>query len=167
MRRSKDPTTFTVLFEDSAALIGLTIALIGIMAAEILEMPILDGAASIGIGLVLTTTAAILARETKGLLIGEAADAELQASLLRIAAQDPAIERANGVLTVHLGPSQVVANLSAEFADALPAGEIELSVERIEKRVKDAHPEITTLFIKPQTAATYRDRRERIDAARG
>jgi cation diffusion facilitator family transporter len=165
VRRSKDPTTFTVLFEDSAALIGLALALIGITSAELLEMPELDGAASIGIGLVLAATAAILARETKGLLIGEAASPDLEASLLRIAAEDPAVDRANGVLTVHLGPQQIVANLSVEFDDRLPASELELSVERMESRVKQAHPEVTSVFVKPQRSETYRARLDEIVAA--
>jgi cation diffusion facilitator family transporter len=165
MRESKDPTTFTVLFEDSAALAGLLIALAGITAAQVFEMPELDGLASIGIALVLAATALVLARETKGLLIGEAAHPRLQASVLTIAAADPAIEQANGVLTVHLGPQQVVAALSAEFARDLTTPEIEACVTRIETGVKAQHPEITTLFVKPQSAGTYRRRREAIEAA--
>jgi cation diffusion facilitator family transporter len=167
MRESKDPTTFTVLFEDSAALAGLLIALVGITAAEVFEMPELDGLASIGIALVLAVTALVLARETKGLLIGEAAHPRLQESILEIAALDPAVERANGVLTVHLAPQQVVAALSAEFADELTAPEIEACVSRIETQVKTAHPEITTLFVKPQSAGTYRRRRAIIEAGAG
>jgi cation diffusion facilitator family transporter len=167
MRESKDPTTFTVLFEDSAALAGLLIALVGITAAQVFEMPELDGLASIGIALVLAVTALVLARETKGLLIGEAAHPRLQESILEIAALDPAVERANGVLTVHLAPQQVVAALSAEFADELTAPEIEACVSRIETQVKTAHPEITTLFVKPQSAGTYRRRRAIIEAGAG
>jgi cation diffusion facilitator family transporter len=167
MRESKDPTTFTVLFEDSAALAGLLIALVGITAAQVFEMPELDGLASIGIALVLAVTALVLARETKGLLIGEAAHPRLQESILEIAGLDPAVERANGVLTVHLAPQQVVAALSAEFADELTAPEIEACVSRIETQVKTAHPEITTLFVKPQSAGTYRRRRAIIEAGAG
>jgi cation diffusion facilitator family transporter len=165
MRESKDPTTFTVLFEDSAALAGLLIALAGVASAQYFDRPELDGLASIGIGLVLAATALVLARETKGLLIGEAAHPGLQASVLEIAQNDPAVERANGLMTVHLGPQQVVAALSAEFADELTTPEIETSVTRIEAQVKAAHPEITTLFVKPQSAGTYRRRRDVIEAA--
>ncbi|MCB8821500.1 cation diffusion facilitator family transporter [Microvirga rosea] len=163
VRESKDPTTFTVLFEDSAALAGLLIALAGVTAAQFFEMPELDGAASLGIGAVLTVTALVLARETKGLLIGEAADPRLEGSVLAIAQADPAIERANGVLTVHLAPNQVVAALSAEFSDELRTPDIEACVTRIETTIRQAHPEIMTLFIKPQTAGTYRRRREAIE----
>jgi cation diffusion facilitator family transporter len=167
VRRSKDPTTFTVLFEDSAALAGLAIALVGIGAAQALDMPELDGVASLGIGLVLAATAVFLARECKGLLIGEAALPEVQASVLRIANEDPAVQRANGVITVQMGPSQIVAALSAEFEDHLTSPEIEACVGRIEARIRTAHPEITTLFVKPQTAHTWRERRARIESAAG
>jgi cation diffusion facilitator family transporter len=167
VRRSKDPTTFTVLFEDSAALAGLAIALVGIGAAQALDMPELDGVASLGIGLVLAATAVFLARECKGLLIGESALPEVQASLLRIANEDPAVQRANGVITVQMGPSQIVAALSAEFEDHLSSPEIEACVGRIEARIRAAHPEITTLFVKPQTAHTWRERRARIESAAG
>jgi cation diffusion facilitator family transporter len=163
MRESKDPTTFTVLFEDSAALAGLLIALIGVAAAHHFDRPEFDGLASIGIGIVLAVTALVLARETKGLLIGEAAHPGVQASILALAQADPAVERANGVLTVHLAPHQVVAALSAEFADGLMTPDIEACVTRIEEKVKAAHPEITTLFIKPQSAGNYRRRREAIE----
>ncbi len=164
IRESKDPTTFTVLFEDSAALAGLLIAFAGVAAAQAFGMPELDGLASIGISVVLAVTALVLARETKGLLIGEAAHRGLQSAILEIAQADPAVERANGVLTVHLAPQQVVAALSAEFADELTANEIESCVTRIETQIKTAHPEITTLFIKPQSAGTYRRKREPVEA---
>jgi cation diffusion facilitator family transporter len=163
VRESKDPTTFTVLFEDSAALLGLLIALIGISAAQFFDRPELDGLASIGIGLVLAVTAIVLARETKGLLMGEAAHPDVQASILSIAQADPAVERANGVLTVHMGPQQVVAALSADFEDELTTAEIEACVRRIETRVKASHPEITTLFIKPQNTGTYRKRQQALE----
>ncbi|WP_054309880.1 cation diffusion facilitator family transporter [Mesorhizobium sp. 1M-11] len=162
--QSKDPTVFTVLFEDSAALVGLLIAFIGIFTSQLFDMPQLDGVASIGIGLVLAFVAVILARESKGLLIGEAAAPELQRSILAIAECDPAVDHANGVLTVHLAPKQVVANLSLEFIDALTASEIELAVERIEAQVKASHSEITALFVKPQRAGTYLERRKAVSA---
>ena len=155
VRRSKDPTTFTVLFEDTAALIGLLIAATGIWAAQFFGVPELDGVASLGIGVVLSLTAVLLARETKGLLIGERAEPELQASILRIAGADPAVQRANGVLTVHLAPNQIVAALSAAFEDGCTAPQIEASVARIEARIRAAHPEIVTLFVKPQTASAW------------
>jgi len=165
VRESKDPTTFTVLFEDSAALVGLTIALLGISAAQAFEMPELDGVASIGIGLVLAATALVLARETKGLLIGESARPGLQNAILAIAQADPVIERANGILTVHLAPRQVIAALSVDFQDDLTTVDVEECVTRVEALVRERHPEVSMLLVKPQSAGTYRIRRERAAAA--
>ena len=157
-RESKDPTTFTVLFEDSAALLGLLIAALGIAAAQAFDAPRFDGAASIGIGLVLLVSSMLLARETKGLLIGESAHPHLRDGILRIAAKDADVRTANGVLTVQMGPQQVVAALSVEFHDALNTTQIEKCVNRIEAAIKQAHPDITTLFVKPQTAETWQHR---------
>ncbi|ADV09770.1 cation transporter [Mesorhizobium sp. M7A.F.Ca.CA.001.09.2.1] len=165
VQSSKDPSVYTVLFEDSAALLGLIVAFAGILAAELLEMPELDGAASIGIGLILGATAIFLARESKGLLIGEPASPEVQMKVLAIAQQDPAVQRANGVLTVHMGPTEIVAGLSIEFEDHLTAPEIEACVERLEAQLKKEMPEITRLFVKPQTSGTWEQRRRLIDSA--
>ncbi len=162
-RNSKDPSTFTVLLEDSAALIGLFMALLGLAGAQLLDMPELDGIASIGIAGVLAFTAFLLARETKGLLIGEPAHAHVSASLLRIAASDPDVRAANGVLTMQMGPNQVVAALSAEFEDTRSTPDIEACVGRIEAAAKRQHPEITALFVKPQTPETWRARRTQIE----
>ncbi|MBZ9871476.1 cation diffusion facilitator family transporter [Mesorhizobium sp. BR1-1-9] len=165
VQSSKDPSVYTVLFEDSAALLGLIVAFAGISAAEIFEMPELDGAASIGIALILGATAAFLARESKGLLIGEPASPAVQKEVLAIAQQDPAVQRANGVLTVHLGPEEIVAGLSIEFGDHLSAPEIEACVERLEARLRKEMPEITRLFVKPQTSGTWEQRRKLIESA--
>ncbi|ENV00180.1 MULTISPECIES: cation diffusion facilitator family transporter [Acinetobacter] len=157
-RRSKDPTTFTVLFEDTAALIGLFIALTGIFLAHQLNIPELDGAASILIGVVLAVSAWLLARETKGLLLGETADPRLRENVLNIAQQDAAVYSANGVLTEQMGAHQVIASLSLEFKDDLTSDEIEACVNRIEAQIKQLHPEIITLFVKPQTKAVWLER---------
>jgi cation diffusion facilitator family transporter len=157
-RRSKNPTTFTVLFEDSAALVGLVIALVGVAAAYHLRMPQLDGIASIAIGLVLAFSSVLLLRETKGLLIGETAHPQVRKDILSIAARDPAIRHANGVLTVQMGPDEVVAALSAEFEDALDTPGIEQCIRRVEDAIKRRHPSVTVLFIKPQTREVWQQR---------
>jgi cation diffusion facilitator family transporter len=159
IRQSKDPGTFTVLLEDSAALIGLFIAFGGIFASHAFQRPELDGAASIGIALVLAFTAIFLARETKALLIGEAAPPDVEASIRAIAASDAAVAHVNGLLTVQIGPDNIVAALSAEFHDQLTTPEIESSVNRIEEAIRSRHPNITTLFVRPQTADAYQRRR--------
>jgi cation diffusion facilitator family transporter len=161
-RNSKDPTTFLVLFEDTAALLGLVIAAAGIAAAHAFDAPRLDGVASIGIALVLLVSSLLVARETKGLLIGETAHAPIRDAILRVAGEDPGVRRANGVLAVQLGPSQIVAALSLEFHEALSTKEIERCVNRIETAVCRASPDVVILFVKPQTAETWRSRAERV-----
>ncbi len=162
IRRSKDPMVFTVLFEDSAALIGLFIAFAGIFMAQALDAPRLDGVASIGIGIVLATTALLLARETKGLLIGEAASRRVQRAIVEIAEQDPDVQAVNDVLTDHLGPQQIIVAISAEFEDHLTAPQIEACVLRLEKALAERHPEIIAVFIKPQSARTWKARKGKI-----
>ena len=163
-RNSKDPTVFTVLFEDSAALLGLLIAAAGIAAAQIWNEPWLDGLASVGIALVLLVSSLLLARETKGLLIGEPAHPHLRESILKIASQDRDVLHANGVLTVQLGPDQIAAALSIEFRAELDTAGIERCVDRIETAIRHAHPDVTSVFVKPQNAATWRLRAARLRA---
>jgi divalent metal cation (Fe/Co/Zn/Cd) transporter len=150
VRKSKDPTTFTVLFEDTAAILGILIALAGTAAAEVFDAPVLDGVASIGIGILLGIVAAVLARETKALLIGEPADSELISAICTIARTEPGIRTSNGLFTVHLGPNQVVAALSLDFKDTLTAAEVEAIIFRLEGRVRRDHPEVVSLLVKPQ-----------------
>lgn len=157
-RRSKNPPAFMVFFEDSAALLGIVIAAGCTYLAVRLEAPMLDGVGSILIGLVLAATATLLARESKSLLIGERADPELSAAVLRIARQAEAVEQVNGIMTLHLAPQQIVVALSIDFADALRADQIEAQVLEIERQVRVEHPEIVAVFIKPQTAGTYQER---------
>jgi cation diffusion facilitator family transporter len=162
-RQSKDPSTFTVLLEDSAALLGLLIAFFGVLSSQWFGEPRLDGVASIGIALVLTVSAILLARESKGLLLGEPAHPVVREAILAIAAADPGVRCANGVLTMQMGPNQVVAALSAEFEDALTTPQIEACIHRIEKGAKAAHAELLTLFVKPQTAEVWKARRAAIE----
>lgn len=166
VRLSKDPSVYTVLFEDSAALLGLLVAFAGISAAEVFDIPEFDGVASLGIAAILGATAIFLARESKGLLLGEPASREVQAKVLAIAQQDAAVQRANGLVSVHIGPEEIIAGLSVEFEDHVAAPEIEACVERIEARLKAEVRTVKSLFVKPQTTRTWeRRRQEMADAA--
>jgi divalent metal cation (Fe/Co/Zn/Cd) transporter len=153
---------FTVLFEDTAALLGLFIAFLGITGAAYFDRPELDGVASILIGVILAMTAIFLARESKALLMGEAALPHVQKEILAAVSEDPDVERVNGVITVHLGPDQIVVALSLEFKDDRSTADIEDCVERIEARLKERRSDIASVFIKPQTSATWRERRARL-----
>jgi cation diffusion facilitator family transporter len=156
IRHSKDPPSFIVLFEDTAALIGLGIAFVGISLSIGLDRPVLDGVASILIGVVLAATAALLARETKSLLIGERANHFIVDSILKIAGTMEGVAHANGVLTVHLAPKQIVVALSLEFADELRTPQIEAKVTELERRIRLKHPAVVALFVKPQSPEGYK-----------
>ena len=151
VRESKDPTVFTVLFEDSAAMLGLIVAFIGILLSDQLGLPALDSAASIVIGLILGATAALLAYESKGLLIGESADSELVLEVEKIAMGKVGIERVNELLTMHLGPTDILLNLSLDFDDSLSAGQVETAISEMETAIKTAFPEIARVFIEAQS----------------
>ena len=155
IRESKDPPSFMVLLEDTAALIGIAIAACGVFAADRTGISALDGVASILIGVVLAVTATILARETKALLIGERASQRINDSIVALAREQAGVEDANGALTVHLAPDQIVAALSLEFEDELRTPAIEKSVVELEQRIRTRHPEIVALFVKPQTRRTF------------
>jgi cation diffusion facilitator family transporter len=162
LRRSKNPPGFIVLFEDTAALLGLLIAFIGTLLADRLAMPVLDGVAAIGISLVLAVTAITLARESKDLLIGEPASRRIRDGILEITRKVPGIERAHVVFTVHLAPDQVVVALSLEFADTLTTPEIEEKVAALEREIRQAYPEVIAIFVKPQTLGTYQSARRHV-----
>lgn len=155
-RRSKDPPTFIVLLEDTAAVLGLLVAFAGIWCAVYFEQPAFDGVASIVIGLILASTAAMLTRETKGLLIGERAHQQVLDSILAQVKAMDGVVGGNGLLTVHLAPHQILAALSVEFEDDLRTPQIEALVIDMEARIRQLHPEVVVLFIKPQSASRYK-----------
>jgi cation diffusion facilitator family transporter len=157
IRHSKDAPSFIVLLEDSAALIGLLIAFVGIYFSVNLNLPALDGVASILIGIVLAITALVLTRETKELLIGERAHQTTLDSILKIAGEIDGVVHANAALTVHLAPQQILVALSVEFADELRSPDIEARVIELERRVRETHSAVAVLFIKPQTSRHFQE----------
>jgi cation diffusion facilitator family transporter len=160
-RETKDPATIMVFLEDTAALIGIAIAAAGIGAAEYLGEPIYDGVASIGIGVLLAAVALFTARENKQLLIGEAARPSLVESIGRIARAEPGIAAYNGLLTIQLAPHEVVAALSIDFDDDLRASQVQGIVKRLEAHIRERHPEVVMVFVKPQEPDVYRRAHER------
>jgi len=155
VRHSKNPAVFTVLFEDTAALLGLLIAFIGLVLAQYLDLPWLDGAASIGIGVLLAFTAMFLAYETKALLIGEAASDVLRIGIQEIVAKAHSIRTINELRTMHMGPEDVLLALSLDFHDHLNAGQVEESIFILEMAIKSRFPEITRLFIEVQSQSRH------------
>lgn len=164
VRRTKDPAVLAVLLEDSAAMLGLVIAFAGVAGSYFLNMPILDGIASVGIGLLLAAIAVILAIETKALLIGEAANPQVVAAIRRQAEDHAHVASTNEILTMHLGPDDILVNLSLDFRDGIPSGTVEATVTALEKQVKAAVPEVRRIFIEVQSAKGHA---EQVAAAAG
>jgi divalent metal cation (Fe/Co/Zn/Cd) transporter len=150
-RRSKDPPTFIVIFEDSAAILGIFAAAGGTAAALLTGDSRWDGVASLVIAVLLAAVAGLLARESKELLIGERADPALSEAILRTASGIAGVCSANSIMTVQLAPDNVIATLSLDFFDYLRAPDIERAVVELEARIRSAHPQVSALFVKPQS----------------
>ena len=147
VRTGKDPSIFLVLFEDSAALLGLMVAFAGILLQQITGIPYFDGAASVVIGLILGATAVWLAYETKGLLIGERARPEVVEGIREIIAQYREIEHLGEVLTMHVGPDFILVNLGMDFRDDISASEVESAICRLDVEIKRRFPRVKKVFI--------------------
>jgi cation diffusion facilitator family transporter len=150
---AKDPVLFTVLFEDSAAMIGLVVALLGLIAADVLAIPALDGAASIVIGLVLICASLLLARETMSLIVGEAAAPEVLADVERLIRAEPSVTDVRDIVSVHLGPHDIVVAAAVDFQDDVPAGEVERVIARLVETMRTAQPDVKRLFLAPTSFA--------------
>jgi cation diffusion facilitator family transporter len=151
IRTSKDPTTFTVLFEDTAAMLGLLAAAIGIFLGHHFKNPHFDGAASMVIGLMLTAVALFIGYESKGLLVGEGADPETLQSIKTLAEADPAVEAVERPLTMHFGPETLMLTMHVQFRKGLSGAERESAVERLEKNIRSKHQAIKHIFIEAKS----------------
>jgi len=147
IQRAKDPSIFVVLFEDSAAMLGLVVAFVGIALSQLTGILIFDGIASVTIGLILIGTSIWLAYETKGLLIGESANQSVIRGIRDVLETKPSIEHINEVLTLHMGPDYILANISVDFVDSKTAAEIEKDIALIDQTIKLKYPQIKRVFI--------------------
>jgi cation diffusion facilitator family transporter len=145
-RDSKDPTVFTVVAEDAAALIGIVFAFGGVLASRLSGKAVFDAAASLAIGAMLLLVAVALAYENRGLLIGESARAPLVEDVRRIIERDPAVRAAGPLLTMHLGPREILLDADLEFVSPLSGDELRRAVRRIEDAIRSAHPSITRIY---------------------
>jgi cation diffusion facilitator family transporter len=150
IRASKDPSVFAVLLEDSAALAGLVVAIAGVGLSQLLDIPALDGAASIVIGGLLVTTAIFLARETLSLLTGESASRRSLAQVKALLLADRRVAAVDEMLSMQLGPREVLLALTIDFRDDLRGEELEQAAAELTLAVEGAHPEITRLFMRPR-----------------
>ena len=159
---TKDPRTLLMFSEDTAALLGLAIALAFTGLAQWTGNPVWDGVGSICIGLLLAVVAMFLANENKKLLIGESARPSLVKAIEEKTHEEDSVEALNGVLTFQLSPYEVIVVLSVHFTPTMRATQVEEAIERIESRIRGEHPEVMMLVIKPQTREQY----ERVVASR-
>jgi cation diffusion facilitator family transporter len=147
LRASKDPTIVTVAVEDTAALIGLVLAFIGVLLSSLLANPTFDALASMAIGLVLAVVAVFLAIESRGLIIGETAADSVVRSIGALARADKDVVAAGEPLTMHLGPRQILVNLDVRFRPELTADGVAAAVDRLERTIRKAHPDVDRIFI--------------------
>ena len=156
VQRGKDPSLFVVLFEDCAAMLGLIVAFIGIYLAQVTGMAIWDGVASVVIGVILSATAIWLAYETKSLLIGESASPQTVENIKTLALKYPEIKTVNHVLTLHMGPDYILANVSIEFSDDLKVGALETVTEKLTRDIKADNDTVKRVFIEAEDLKTPR-----------
>ncbi len=157
VQRGKDPTIFMVLFEDSAAVLGLIVAFLGIWLGQVTGIVYLDGIATFLIGLILGGTAVWLAHETKGLLIGESANREVVQSIREMAGQLSGVTHVNEVLTMHMGPEFILVNLSVDFRDGVTSEVVEASVAQLDVAIKAKHPFVKRVFVEAEARRTPSD----------
>ncbi len=150
IQRAKDPTIFVVLFEDSAAMLGLVVAFVGIWLTQATGILVFDGIASVTIGLILFGTAIWLAYETKGLLIGESANRSVVRGVREIIAAKLNVNHVNEVLTMHMGPDFILANISVDFKNELTADEMEREIATIDFAIKQSYPQIKRVFVEAE-----------------
>jgi cation diffusion facilitator family transporter len=148
-RASKDPSVFVVLFEDASDLLGLLIAFLGVSLSHWLNMPVLDGVASLLIGVLLLVVAVLLLRETKSLLLGEPADAALLQHVTALACAEKMIVRTAPPLSSYLSPHEILVVLPVEFVPDLPAAQLNEIVAQLCAAIKAAYPDVQHVFIQP------------------
>ena len=151
IHRGKDPSIFIVLLEDSAAIVGLLVAFMGIFLSHVTCSPTYDAVAAVIIGLILAGTAILLASETKGLLIGESANKEVIQGIRDIACSYKEIKQVNEVLTMHMGPDFILVNISVDFVDPILATAVEATVAGLDSAIKRAYPLVQRIFVEVET----------------
>ncbi|MDO8579046.1 MAG: cation diffusion facilitator family transporter [Dehalococcoidales bacterium] len=151
IRETKDPSTYTVVLEDGAAMFGLVFAFLGVFLGHVFQNPYLDGAASIVIGLLLMLVAFVLAFETKGLLLGEGVGPVMLSDIRRRVESEPAVERAAEILTMYMGPHDLVVNLGVCFRKGITVEQAHEAIHRIENNIQSVYPECTRVYIEAES----------------
>ena len=151
IKGSKDPTVFTVFLEDTAGIVGAGLAFLGIFLGHVFHNPYFDPAASILIGLLLAAVAWFLGRESGALLIGERTNRARMKKVRKIITADPSVERVGDLLTMQLGPNQVLLTVDIRFRRPLEVQQLEAAIDRLENRIRQAEPTIERIFIEAES----------------
>ena len=161
---SKDPRNFSVLLLDVADLIGVALAFLGVLVSQWLGSSYPDGIAALAIGLTLAVVAVILSNEARHLLLGESADDDVVRDIRTIAISDPAVEKAPHPLTMQLSPNEVLLNLNLQFRGNLSADEVQKATQRVERAIREHHPEVTHIFIENESLSHSNGKHEEVRA---
>ena len=162
---SKDPSNFMVVIEDSIAVTGLVIAFLGVFLSHLLQVPALDGVASMFIGAMLCLVSVFLVYESKGLLVGEGVDKKTVEDLHALGEQDQAVEKVQRALTMYFGPHEVLLAMVIKFKDGLSGAQIRAAIRRVEKSIREKYPDISRIFF--ESAALAETRRREGKVAKG
>jgi|SRR6478735_3723692 len=155
IQRSKDPSVFTVVAEDIAAIAGLVAAFIGVLTSDLFDAAWCDAVGSIAVGATLCVVAFFLASESHKLLVGESGSQELLDHVQRITREDPSVKSVGETLSMQLGPEQVLINLTVEFEPGTCSTDLPGAIQRLERRIREAHPEITRLYVEASSLAGH------------
>ena len=150
IKDAKDPSLFTVVLEDSAAEIGLLFAFLGTLLGHVLNNPYFDGIASVLIGVLLACVSVVLLRETKGLLIGEGLSASELRRVGAIVEEDPHVLKCGRVLSLYLGPHDMLLTIDATFDEEADRNAIDQSIDDVERAIVREFPQTTRIFIEPE-----------------
>jgi cation diffusion facilitator family transporter len=149
LMHAKDPTIPVVLMEDTAALLGLGIALLAVALSDVTGWNGCDAVGSILIGVVLASVAFVLSRRTHSLLVGEAATPEDRDRVRAIAKEVAGIEEVTQLLSMHLGPRHVVLALKVAFVRSLQIEDVERAIDELETKVRSELPHMRYIFVEP------------------
>jgi len=149
VRKSKDPSTFVVLFEDAADLLGLMVAFLGVFLGHYFQNPYFDGIASMLIGIILATIATLLLVESRSLLMGETAEPEILQEAMQLASNNPSVAKVGLPLSMYMGPEDIILAIPVTFRDEVTSREITETIARIRQTIQEQMPPVKQIFINP------------------
>ncbi|MDB5284420.1 MAG: Cation diffusion facilitator family transporter [Bacteroidota bacterium] len=155
LHQSKDPALFTVIYEDAASILGIGIAFSGVFLSRSLNLPALDGIASILIGLIICTVAGIMVFESKNLLVGESARRPLRDGISDVIRNDPDVITFHQPLTMHMGPDEILLAIDVQFKKGITANDLTKVIRRLEQNLTHQFPDIKKIFIEARSLGEW------------